>query len=188
MEWHGWDLTYMITTTDYGHMKAKWLNNGKHGQGTHCTKMDLIVWPKIPQMAQNLSAQAQKFWISMKKASLGIRSPWLPLSSKISCCVHQSVTQFIFLINNFVYPLILSRNNSLNLNNFHCFQQKSLYGFKIYNTVQCVNEYRCLPWITKSTQVWLILTSCSISSQYNIGTKTHSELIHGFSVKMSLAK
>ena len=39
MEWHGWDLTYMITTTDYGHMKAKWLNNGKHGQGTHCTKM-----------------------------------------------------------------------------------------------------------------------------------------------------
>ena len=31
----------------------------------------LIVWPKIPQMLQNLSAQfvctSQKFWISMKK-------------------------------------------------------------------------------------------------------------------------
>ena len=27
----------------------------------------------------NLSAQAQKFWISMKKASLGIRSPWSKL-------------------------------------------------------------------------------------------------------------
>ena len=31
--------------------------NGKHGQGTYCTKWVLIVWPKIPQMAQNLSAQ-----------------------------------------------------------------------------------------------------------------------------------
>ena len=37
-------------------------------------------WPKIPQMPQNyrpkLSAQAQKFGISMKKASLGVLSPY----------------------------------------------------------------------------------------------------------------
>ena len=41
----------------------------------------LIVQPKIPQMPQNLlpnfSAQAQKFWISIKLGFLGIRSPWL---------------------------------------------------------------------------------------------------------------
>ena len=30
--------------------------NGKHGQGTHCTKRVLINWPKVPQMPQNLSA------------------------------------------------------------------------------------------------------------------------------------
>ena len=34
-----------------------WLDNGKHGRGTHSTKMGAdIVWPKIPQMPQNLSA------------------------------------------------------------------------------------------------------------------------------------
>jgi hypothetical protein len=38
-------------------------------------KWVLIVWPKIPQMPQNLSAQfvpqVQKFWISMKKGFIG---------------------------------------------------------------------------------------------------------------------
>ena len=34
-------------------------------------KRVLIVQPKIPQMPQNLSAQAQKFWISMKKGFIG---------------------------------------------------------------------------------------------------------------------
>ena len=36
------------------------MNNGKHGQGTHCTKMGADSWPKIPkipQMPQNLYAQ-----------------------------------------------------------------------------------------------------------------------------------
>ena len=32
------------------------MNNGKHGQGTHCTKIGVDSWPKIPQMPQNLSA------------------------------------------------------------------------------------------------------------------------------------
>ena len=31
--------------------------------------------PNAPELP-NLSSQAQKFWISMKKALLGIRSPW----------------------------------------------------------------------------------------------------------------
>ena len=31
----------------------------------------LIVSSKIPQMPQNVSAQAQKFWISMKKGFIG---------------------------------------------------------------------------------------------------------------------
>ena len=31
--------------------------NGKHGQGTHSTKMGAEELPKIPQMPQNLSAQ-----------------------------------------------------------------------------------------------------------------------------------
>ena len=34
-----------------------------------------IVRPKIPQIPENLSAQAQKFGILMKKASSGIRCP-----------------------------------------------------------------------------------------------------------------
>ena len=32
------------------------MNNGKHGQGT-VPKWMLIVWPKMPQMPKNLSAQ-----------------------------------------------------------------------------------------------------------------------------------
>ena len=46
-------------------------------QETHSTK---ISWkyPKCPKIyLPNLSAQAQKFGISMKKASLGVHSPWL---------------------------------------------------------------------------------------------------------------
>ena len=35
------------------------------------TTIVLIVWPKIPQMPQNFSAQAQKFWTSMKKSFIG---------------------------------------------------------------------------------------------------------------------
>jgi hypothetical protein len=34
-------------------------------------KWVLIVQPKIHQMPQNLSAQAQNFWISMKKGFFG---------------------------------------------------------------------------------------------------------------------
>ena len=37
------------------------------GKGLTVPKWVLIVWLKIPQMHQNLSVQAQKFWISMKK-------------------------------------------------------------------------------------------------------------------------
>ena len=49
---------------------------GKHGQGTHCTKMgaDSLAenTPKCPRIyLPNLSAQPQKFWISMKKGSIG---------------------------------------------------------------------------------------------------------------------
>jgi hypothetical protein len=34
-------------------------------------KLVLIVQPKISQMPQNLSAEAQKFWISMNKGFIG---------------------------------------------------------------------------------------------------------------------
>ena len=48
-------------------------------KGLTVSKQELIVWPKIPQMPQNLSAQfvclSPKFWISMKKTSFGVRSP-----------------------------------------------------------------------------------------------------------------
>ena len=36
-------------------------------KGLTVPKWVLIVWQEIPQMPQNLSAQAQKFWISRKK-------------------------------------------------------------------------------------------------------------------------
>ena len=41
-------------------------------KGLTVPKWVLIVWPKIPQMPQN---EFQKFWVSIKKASLGVRSP-----------------------------------------------------------------------------------------------------------------
>ena len=53
-------------------------------KGLTVPKWVLIVRPKIPQRPKiylpNLSAQAQKFWISMKKASLGVPSLWVNLS------------------------------------------------------------------------------------------------------------
>jgi hypothetical protein len=41
------------------------------GKGLTVLKWVLIVQPKMPQMPQNLSAQAQKFSISMKKGFIG---------------------------------------------------------------------------------------------------------------------
>ena len=59
----------MLQSTNYGHMKAKFLifcvPNANSDKGLTVPKWVQIVWPKIPQMP-NLSAQAQKFWISMK--------------------------------------------------------------------------------------------------------------------------
>ena len=61
---------------------------------THCIKMgsDSLaknMYPNCPRIyLPNLSAQAQKFWISMKKnASLGVRSPWSAdeMSSEFFC-------------------------------------------------------------------------------------------------------
>jgi hypothetical protein len=40
-------------------------------KGLTVPKRVLIVWPKIPQMPQNLYAQAQKIWILMKKGFIG---------------------------------------------------------------------------------------------------------------------
>ena len=45
-------------------------------------------YPNCPKIyLPNLSAQAQKFWFSMKKkASLGVRSPWLKGTRLTSTC------------------------------------------------------------------------------------------------------
>ena len=40
-------------------------------KGLTVPKWVLIVLPKVPQIPQNLSAQAQNFWISMKKGFIG---------------------------------------------------------------------------------------------------------------------
>ena len=40
-------------------------------KGLTVPKWVLIDQPEIPQLPQNLSAQAQKFWISMKKGFIG---------------------------------------------------------------------------------------------------------------------
>ena len=40
-------------------------------KGLTAPKWMLIIWLKIPQISQNLSAQAQKFGISMKKGFNG---------------------------------------------------------------------------------------------------------------------
>ena len=69
-------------------------------QGLTVPKWVLIVQLKIPQVPQNLSAnlsdEAQKYWISMKKkVSLGVRSP---------CCrvlyyVHIMYSECLFILN-----------------------------------------------------------------------------------------
>ena len=52
-------------------------------KGLAVPKRMLINRPKLSQMPQKLSAQAQKFGISReKKASLGIRSPCIKRQSK----------------------------------------------------------------------------------------------------------
>ena len=56
------------------------MNNGKHGQGTHCTKLGADSLVENTPNAQNLSAQAQKFWISMKKDFIGRCSSWFRLT------------------------------------------------------------------------------------------------------------
>ena len=87
----------MNKPTNYGHTEAKaqiqisipnkylgcgykglvfFQNNGTHGRGTHSTKMgaDSLAgkYPKCPKIYRpNLSAQAKKFWISMKIGLIG---------------------------------------------------------------------------------------------------------------------
>ena len=56
--------------------------NGKHGQGTDSTEMgaDKLTEKTMPKnLLPKLSAQAQKFGILMKKASLGVHSPCIAL-------------------------------------------------------------------------------------------------------------
>ena len=70
--------------------------NGKHGQGTHSTKMGRK-YPKCPQeFRPNLSAKAQKF---QNKLSLGVRSPWgsvlMPVSNLI-CIIYYFPTDSKF--------------------------------------------------------------------------------------------
>ena len=61
-------------------------------KGLTVPKWVLINPPKIPQMPQNLSAQAQKFGILIKKgASLGVRSPWIH-SCVVQLCIVYTVT------------------------------------------------------------------------------------------------
>ena len=78
------------------------MNNGKHGQGGHCTKMSADT-PNIPQIIRpNLSAQAQKFGIFEKKTlSLGDLSQIL-FGQKFSKVVIVSKGDFL---SNFHYCL-----------------------------------------------------------------------------------
>ena len=56
-------------------------------KGLTVPKWVLIVWPKMPIMPQNLSAQsqAQKFWISMKKDIIG-RPESVVSKQALLCC------------------------------------------------------------------------------------------------------
>ena len=72
------------------------MNNGKHGQGTHCTKMgaDSLAenTPNAPEFICPICMPKPKSsGFQWKKASLGVRSPWLNiLGSEIrmecNCC------------------------------------------------------------------------------------------------------
>jgi hypothetical protein len=68
-------------------------------KGLTVPKRVLIVWPKIPQMPQNLSAQfvcpspnVQDF--NEKRASFGVRSPWLKQFLKMKCLYFFDSTSF----------------------------------------------------------------------------------------------
>jgi hypothetical protein len=60
-------------------------------KGLTVPKWVLIVWPKIPQMPQNLSSQivclSSKFDFDGKKASVGVRSP-CQLIFAVQCILH----------------------------------------------------------------------------------------------------
>ena len=54
-------------------------------------KMGADSLAKIPQMPQNLSAQANSSGFQWKKASLGVRSPWLRSSILLPVHVQKSI-------------------------------------------------------------------------------------------------
>ena len=84
-------------------------------KGLTVPKWVLINRSKIPQMPQNVSAQALKVGISKKKALLGVHSPWLPslvycgkvLTFSLSVCLHFAIgdckyfLEFFFAFHTF---------------------------------------------------------------------------------------
>ena len=66
-------------------------------------KMVLIVWPKIPQMLQNLPVQVQKFGISMKKGFI-----WPPQSVHSGTVHSRGATA---VQNDFIYPYWIVLNH-----------------------------------------------------------------------------
>ena len=59
-------MHYLRYILDVLGLKTKTMDSNSNSD-----KIVRIIWPKIPQMLQNLSDQAQKFWILLKKGFIG---------------------------------------------------------------------------------------------------------------------
>ena len=85
-QYHIWDISVInvlvLKTKVFGRKRQP--NQFSHGQGTNSAKIVLIVWPKIPQMPQNLSAQfdctSSKVWDIIEKKGF-IWRPWFVAST-----------------------------------------------------------------------------------------------------------
>ena len=107
------------------------MNNGKHGQGTHCTKMDAdsmtentpkIICPICLPKLKSLEFQ----W---KKASLGVRSPWLWVLK-----IRERLMQFIINVSShfsLTFLVHFAKNELLLL---HAYQEWFGFGFSHLNS------------------------------------------------------
>ena len=91
--------------------------NGKHGQGTHSTKMSA---DKLAENTPNASKfispnclpKPKNLWFRWKKASLGVRSPCLQLQYYTRGSLFYSCKRIILLIYQWTsyYAIVLSLN------------------------------------------------------------------------------
>ena len=137
--------------------------NGKHGQGTHSTKMgaDKLAknTPNAPKfISPNCLPKPKSLGFRWKKASLGVHSPWLPslvycgkvLTFSLSVCLHFAIGDCKYFLE-FIFAFhILSRNFFIKWWSKRTFSRSLI----------CIKQCQLTKQITTCTKY--VLTCCSM--------------------------